>query len=80
ALSIRQIQKRKFNGLTGREREVAVLVAMGKSNREIAIELVVSQRTAATHVSNILHKLNFSSRSQIAAWAVDNRLAAVRSD
>ena len=75
-----QNERGKFYGLTGREREVAVLVAMGKSNREIAKELVVSERTAATHVSNILNKLNYSSRAQIAAWAVNNGLAAVRSD
>ena len=79
-LSSLQIEKRKYSGLTGREREVAVLVALGKSNREIAEELVVSERTAATHVSNILNKLTFSSRAQIAAWAVDNGLAVVRAD
>jgi non-specific serine/threonine protein kinase len=68
----------RYSGLTEREREVAVLVAMGKSNHEIAEELVVSDRTAATHVSNILNKLNFSSRAQIAAWAVDAGLAVLR--
>ena len=72
--------KKNYSGLTRREREVAVLVSMGKSNREIAEELVVSERTAATHVSNILNKLNFSSRSQIAAWAVKKGLAAITSD
>ncbi|HEX5155595.1 MAG TPA: AAA family ATPase [Ktedonobacterales bacterium] len=57
--------------LTAREREVAALVAQGKSNRAIADELVISERTTESHVTNILGKLGFSSRAQIAAWAVD---------
>jgi len=79
-LSSRQAAKREFDGLTEREREVAALVALGKSNREIAQELVVSERTAATHVSNILTKLSFSSRAQIAAWATEHGLAKTRLD
>jgi len=54
--------------LTRREHEVARLVAEGKSNREIAESLVVTERTVEGHVSNILSKLGFRSRSQIAAW------------
>jgi DNA-binding CsgD family transcriptional regulator len=61
-------------GLTKRELEVAALVAAGASNREIAERLVVSERTAETHVQNILVKLGFGSRTQIAAWAVGERL------
>jgi DNA-binding CsgD family transcriptional regulator len=57
--------------LTAREHEVAVLVAQGKSNRAIADELVISERTTESHVTNILGKLGFGSRAQIAAWAVD---------
>ena len=72
----RQAAKKKYDGLTERECEVAALIARGKSNREIAQDLFVSERTAATHVSNILNKLDFSSRVQIAAWAVDNGLAS----
>jgi len=53
--------------LTRREREVAQLVAAGMSNKEIASELVVSQRTAEGHVENILRKLGFTSRTQVAA-------------
>ena len=60
--------------LTPRERQVAVLVASGRSNRAIADELVISPATAARHVANILAKLGFSSRAQIAAWATDKRL------
>jgi DNA-binding CsgD family transcriptional regulator len=47
---------------------------LGKSNREIAQDLYVSERTAATHVSNILNMLGYSSRAQIAVWAMDNGL------
>ena len=57
------------SGLTAREREVVQLVADGKTNRAIAAELVISPATAARHVANILAKLGFSSRSQVAAWA-----------
>jgi DNA-binding CsgD family transcriptional regulator len=57
------------SGLTAREREVVQLLADGKSNRAIAAELVISPATAARHVANILAKLGFSSRSQVAAWA-----------
>ena len=50
---------------------VAALVARGLSNRQIATELVVSLRTAQGHFENILTKLGFTSRAQIAAWIVD---------
>lgn len=70
----RRAAKREFGGLTDREREVASLVAAGRSNREIAAALTVSDRTVTTHVSNILSKLGFSSRAQIAAWAAEKRL------
>jgi non-specific serine/threonine protein kinase len=67
--------KEKHHGLTAREREVAVLIAQGKSNREIAESLVLSERTIEGHVSNILNKLGFTARTQIAAWAVEKGLA-----
>jgi DNA-binding CsgD family transcriptional regulator/tetratricopeptide (TPR) repeat protein len=54
--------------LTKREHEVAELIARGLRNREIAAELVISQRTAEAHVEHILAKLGFTSRSQVAAW------------
>ena len=69
--SPRRAAKQAFGGLTEREREVAALIAKGKSNREIADQLVVSYRTVETHVSTILSKLAFSSRAQIAVWAVE---------
>jgi len=54
--------------LTRREREIAELVASGLSNRDIAERLVLSPRTTEGHVENILRKLGFRSRAQIAAW------------
>ena len=54
--------------LTPREREVARLVAAGLSNKQIAAELVIAQRTAEGHVDRILRKLGFTSRAQLAAW------------
>lgn len=57
--------------LTGREWEIAELVARGLSNRAIADELVISPATAARHVANILAKLGFSSRTQVATWVVE---------
>jgi DNA-binding NarL/FixJ family response regulator len=56
--------------LTRREIEILSLVARGQSNKEIASWLVISERTARTHVSNILGKLGLSSRTQAALWAV----------
>jgi predicted ATPase/DNA-binding CsgD family transcriptional regulator len=62
--------------LSPREREVAVLLARGFSNREIARTLVVTPRTADTHVMNIFTKLGVHSRAQVAAWAVEHGLLA----
>jgi len=68
--------------LTPREMQVARLVAGGRSNKEIAAELVISQRTAEGHVERILTKLGFTSRAQVAAWVAasqpdgESRLAA----
>jgi non-specific serine/threonine protein kinase len=55
--------------LTTRELQVARLVAGGRSNKQIAAELVISRRTAEGHVERILTKLGFTSRAQVAAWA-----------
>ncbi|MEU0568828.1 LuxR C-terminal-related transcriptional regulator [Nonomuraea sp. NPDC005983] len=59
--------------LTPRETDVAELVADGLTNRLIAQRLVVARRTVDTHVENILTKLGFSGRSQIAAWVIRRR-------
>ncbi|MET7860924.1 response regulator transcription factor [Streptomyces sp. NPDC005318] len=56
--------------LTDREREVLGLIADGRSNREIARALVLSEKTVKTHVSNILMKLDVADRTQAALWAV----------
>jgi predicted ATPase/DNA-binding CsgD family transcriptional regulator len=64
--------------LTRREREVAALIAEGLSNREIAARLVVAQRTAEGHVENILSKLGFTSRAQVAAWMTAQAPPAAR--
>jgi DNA-binding NarL/FixJ family response regulator len=61
--------------LTDRERQVLVLVARGLSNRQIADELVISERTARTHVSNILTKLGLASRTQAALLAIRDGIA-----
>jgi DNA-binding NarL/FixJ family response regulator len=63
--------------LTSRELEVLRLVAAGKPNKQIAAELTISERTARTHVSRILHKLRLSSRTQAALWAVREGLVEV---
>ncbi len=65
---------RARDGLTGREREVAALVARGYSNRQIADDLVVARGTVANHVAHILDKLGFHSRAQIAGWTVEQGL------
>jgi DNA-binding NarL/FixJ family response regulator len=64
--------------LTEREREVLALVGRGASNKEIATALFITERTARTHVSNILGKLGLASRTQAALWAVDHKLAGPR--
>ena len=69
-----QSEKEKFGGLTKREREVAKWVAQGKSNREIAEKMSVTLKTVEANVTRILKKLNFESRVQIAAWAIEKGL------
>jgi DNA-binding NarL/FixJ family response regulator len=66
---------RSVNALTDREREVLVLVAKGLSNQQIADSLVISERTARTHVSNILSKLGVASRTQAALLAIREGIA-----
>ena len=64
-----------ISALTDRERTVLSLIATGKSNKAIASELVISERTARTHVSNVLRKLQLTSRTQAALVAVREGLA-----
>jgi non-specific serine/threonine protein kinase len=58
--------------LTPREADVAALVATGLTNRQIADQLVIAERTVATHIEHILAKLDFSSRTQIGIWAAEH--------
>ena len=74
SLSPARATKQAFGGLSPREREVAVLIAHGKSNREIADVLVLSERTIESHVSSILFKLDYTSRTQIATWVIEKGL------
>lgn len=62
------------SALTHRECEVAELVALGLTNREIATRLYLSERTAQTHVQHILTKLDLANRSQITAWVLSRKL------
>jgi non-specific serine/threonine protein kinase len=62
--------------LTKRELEIAQLLARGLTNPQIARELVIGERTVDTHVENVLHKLGFSTRAQVAAWVTERRLRA----
>jgi predicted ATPase/DNA-binding CsgD family transcriptional regulator len=62
-----------YGGLTPREREIAERLAEGLSNKEIAVRLVISQRTVETHVEHILSKLGLSSRAQVGSWVAEQR-------
>jgi DNA-binding NarL/FixJ family response regulator len=70
--------------LTRREREVATLVSTfvsrGLTNRQIAKELYLSERTIENHISKILRKLELASKTEIAAWATEQRLLAPNPD
>jgi non-specific serine/threonine protein kinase len=61
-------------GLTAREREVAALVARGKTNRAIADALCITERTVEAHIRSIRSKLDATSRAQLAVWAVEHGL------
>jgi DNA-binding NarL/FixJ family response regulator len=61
-------------GLTAREVQVLRLVATGRTNRAIAAELVLSERTVDRHLSNIFTKLGVPSRAAATAWAYEHRL------
>ncbi|MDP9353313.1 MAG: LuxR C-terminal-related transcriptional regulator, partial [Chloroflexota bacterium] len=66
--------RKKPDELTVREREVVELIAQGRSNAEIADELVVSKRTVEKHIANILSKLGFTNRAQTARWVIETGL------
>jgi len=60
--------------LTDREKDVLRLLGQGMSNKEIGMELFITERTARTYVSNILGKLGLASRTQAALYAVEHKL------
>jgi predicted ATPase/DNA-binding CsgD family transcriptional regulator len=66
-----QVASAPPSSLTHREHQIATLVASGRSNKAIADELSISPTTAARHVANIMAKLGFNSRTQIAAWIAE---------
>ncbi|MGH9166003.1 MAG: response regulator transcription factor, partial [Acidimicrobiales bacterium] len=66
----RRAAKAALGGLTAREQQVATSVAEGRTNAEIAEQLVLSRRTVEKHVEHVLTKLGLRSRAQIATWAV----------
>lgn len=68
----------ELHRLSQREQEVAALVACGLTSRQIGERLFITEGTAALHVKHILAKLGFTSRAQVAAWAVEQRLATLR--
>jgi NarL family two-component system response regulator LiaR len=72
-----QKEPSQVDPLTGREVEVLQLVAVGKSNQEIADKLVISEGTVRTHVSNILSKLHLASRTQATLYALREGLASL---
>ena len=69
-------QAGRSGGLTARELEVLRLVAAGKTNRAIAADLVISDKTVARHLSNIFDKLGVSSRAAATAYAYEHDLIA----
>ncbi len=73
--SLRTPRSQALSTLTAREREVLALLAQGLSNKDIAQQLFISERTARTHVSSILAKLELASRTQAALWAIREGLS-----
>ena len=68
--------RRAASELSEREREVVALIVQGKTNRKIAEELFITEKTVGHHVSRILAKLALSSRTQLSAYAIEHRLLA----
>jgi predicted ATPase/DNA-binding CsgD family transcriptional regulator len=69
ARTANQVNRQAYDGLTTREREVAALIAKGKTNAQIASDLYLGIRTIEAHVTKIMNRLGYKSRTQIAIWA-----------
>lgn len=76
---LREMQHQSpLDELTPRERDVLILIAHGRSNHEIAVELSIGEQTVKTHVSNILSKLHVADRTQAAIYALQKRLVPLK--
>ena len=73
-LANRDVDKDKIDLLTSREYEVLIQVANGMSNKEIATNLNISERTVKNHISNIFKKIDVSDRTQAAVFAIKNNI------
>jgi len=71
-------QESSQDELTARERDVIRLIATGRNNREIAQELFISEKTVKSHISNLLGKLNLEHRTQLAIYAIKNKLVEAK--
>lgn len=76
-LANRDVEKNKIDFLTKRELEVLIEVANGMSNKEIALNLDISERTVKNHISNIFKKIDVSDRTQAAVFAIKNNIIKV---
>ena len=76
-LANRDLEKDKIKFLTKRELEVLIQVANGMSNKEIALNLNISERTVKNHISNIFKKIDVSDRTQEAVFAIKNNIIKV---
>ncbi len=76
-LANRDVEKDKIDFLTKRELEVLIEVANGMSNKEIALNLDISERTVKNHISNIFKKIDVSDRTQAAVFAIKNNIIKV---
>lgn len=74
----RDIMTGKVNDLTKRELQVLKLIANGMFNREIAVQLKISERTVKNHISNIFRKINVSDRTQAAVFAIKNKIVDIK--
>lgn len=73
----RDVDKDKIDSLTKRELEVLIQVANGMSNKEIALNLDISERTVKNHISNIFKKIDVSDRTQAAVFTIKNNLISI---